>query len=768
MIQLKERKCWARLSSEVEDANMSESCVIIQMDGNLWGGPYLVRNDPNHCNNNGKHFKRFLEGHSQLMIGNNHEMCQGSLTRTRKTKNSFEKSILDFFIFCEKLRPYLVKMIVDEEKLYALSNYSKTKGRIDSDHNPLLVVFDIQFSTKKASRDEYFNFKNKECQEVFFGLTSNTEIFTECFDDEKNIKDQGKQWFKSLNNFFHKSFKKIRYNGKVKETEINKLLDLRRETLHKLKKCKENTKKELEEKLDELEDQISEEIAAENRTKVVDNFKELSNPDGLINTNGMWNIKRKMFPKNKESLPFAKQDFDGNLITSQSKLKTLYLETFVHRLRSRPIKQELMTLRIMKEELCEERLKLAKITKSTPWNSSDLKKVLKSLKKNKCKNPHGIINEIFRPGVIGQNLESSILTLVNKIKQEISIPEFMEVVNIVSIYKGRGEKSKLLNDRGIFIVNILRSILMKLVYQDEYSTVDDNMSDSQIGARKKKNIRNHIFVLNGIVNEALNTKGKAIDILIYDYRQCFDSLWLEECINDLFDAGIKNDKLALIYEANKVNKVAVKTPFGLTPRETVNKIVLQGEIFGPLQCSVQVDTLGKECLQENKFLYTYKEKVKVPALSMVDDLACVANTGLDSVELNSFINTKTNLKKIQFGANKCHQLHIGGKEHLVPNLFIDNWEVKKVSETKTGVQNLEDVNSGDIKIERVESDTYLGDIISIDGKNMKNVLARKAKGFGIVNQITTILSDICFGPYQIEVALILRNSLLLNLPLGAN
>ena len=358
-------------------------------------------------------------------------------------------------------------------------------------------------------------------------------------------------------------------------------------------------------------------------------------------------------------------------------------------------------------------------------------------------------------------MKISLLTLLNKVESEISIPEFMEWVNIVSIYKGKGEKSDLKNDRGIFTVNLLRTILMKLIYKDKYPVVDESMSDSQIGARKRKNIRNHIFVLNGIINEAIQTKGKAIDILIYDYRQCFDALWLDECINDLFDAGVKDDELALIYEANKVNKVAVKTPFGLTSRETVNKIVLQGEVFGPVQCSVTVDTFGKECLSENKLLYNYKD-VKVPALAMVDDLACVTNTGVDSVEMNAFINTKTNLKKLQFGSDKCHQLHIGNKEHLQPDLFIDNWEVTKICETKTGVSNLTDTNSGEIRVEVADKDTYLGDVITNDGKNTKNVLARKSKGMGVVDQISTILEEICFGPYQLEVALNLRNAMLLN------
>ena len=300
----------------------------------------------------------------------------------------------------------------------------------------------------------------------------------------------------------------------MKETETSKLLNLRRKTIQDLKKCNEDAKPELEAELENIENQINDIIAEENRSKVLENFKNLSSPDGLVNTNGMWSIKRKIFPKNKETLPFAKQNFDGKLITSQENLKTLYLETFIHRLRSRPIKNELIWLKEMKEELSAERIKLSKLSRTPPWSLGDLRKVLKSLKKNKSRDPHGLINELFQPGVIGEKLESSILTLLNRVKQEISFPDFMEFANIVAIYKGRGEKSSLLNDRGIFLVNIMSIILMKLVNKDKYAIVDENMSDSQIGARKKKNIRNHIFVLNGIFNEALNTKGKYFNILI--------------------------------------------------------------------------------------------------------------------------------------------------------------------------------------------------------------------------------------------------------------
>ena len=189
----------------------------------------------------------------------------------------------------------------------------------------------------------------------------------------------------------------------------------------------------------------------------------------------------------------------------------------------------------------------------------------------------------------------------------------MELANIISIYKGKGAKNDLQNDRGIFIINIVKSIMMKMIYNDEYGTIDLNMSDSNIGARKGKNIRHHIFVLNGIINEAIRNK-KSVDIQILDYRQCFDYMWMEECVNDMYDYGVRNPNLAMIYEANKVNNVAVMTPNGLTERTKIEKIVMQGEVFGPLECSITVDTIGKECQATNQYLYSYKG-VDVPPLS---------------------------------------------------------------------------------------------------------------------------------------------------------
>ena len=63
-----------------------------------------------------------------------------------------------------------------------------------------------------------------------------------------------------------------------------------------------------------------------------------------------------------------------------------------------------------------------------------------------------------------------------------------------------------------------------------------------------------------------------------------------------------------------------------------------------------------------------------------------------------------------------------------------------MDEVKTGVENLEDVLVGSHDLEKVDKEKYLGDIISVDGRNRKNTTSRKGKAVGIINQITSILN----------------------------
>ena len=119
----------------------------------------------------------------------------------------------------------------------------------------------------------------------------------------------------------------------------------------------------------------------------------------------------------------------------------------------------------------------------------------------------------------------------------------------------------------------------------------------------------------------------------------FDSIDLEQALSDLFDVGVDDDTLVLLHEANKEIQMAVKTPSGLTDRQTIRNCVLQGETWGSILASVQVDSIGKECLKEGHS-YLYKEILPVGFLGLVDDIIGVSQAGIEVHKMNAFINMK--------------------------------------------------------------------------------------------------------------------------------
>ena len=121
-----------------------------------------------------------------------------------------------------------------------------------------------------------------------------------------------------------------------------------------------------------------------------------------------------------------------------------------------------------------------------------------------------------------------------------------------------------------------------------------------MGARKGRNIRDHLFIIYGIINSVVKGNEPSIDIQIYDLVKAFDSLWLEDCLNDIFDTldnNLRDEKLKLLYDGSKKNLVAINTAVGLTDRVSIDRLVQQGSTWGPLLCSNTMDTLWKKVLK---------------------------------------------------------------------------------------------------------------------------------------------------------------------------
>ena len=169
--------------------------------------------------------------------------------------------------------------------------------------------------------------------------------------------------------------------------------------------------------------------------------------------------------------------------------------------------------------------------------------------------------------------------------------------------------------------------------------------------------------MNAVINSIKKGGEEPADFQVYDVEKCFDSLWLHEVINCLFEAGLSNDKLPLLFLENSTAKVAVKSAGGMSNRESIWKIIMLGSIWESISCVVLMDKLGQQVYDNPDLLFYYKGVVPTPPLQMVDDILGIQSCSQKSVKLNNAINTFIELEKLNLSDKKCHKVHIDRNEH---------------------------------------------------------------------------------------------------------
>ena len=95
-------------------------------------------------------------------------------------------------------------------------------------------------------------------------------------------------------------------------------------------------------------------------------------------------------------------------------------------------------------------------------------------------------------------------------------------------------------------------------------------------------------------------------------RKYFDSLWFHEGINDLWEVGIGNDKLAFLFKEYKSAYLAIKTANGTTKRINIYNKIMQGTVWAGLICTNTQDGLGKEVYANPALAYKFRREVEVP------------------------------------------------------------------------------------------------------------------------------------------------------------
>ena len=315
--------------------------------------------------------------------------------------------------------------------------------------------------------------------------------------------------------------------------------------------------------------------------------------------------------------------------------------------------------------------------------------------------------------------------MANTIKTSKNLPSDWSKIWIRTLKQKKGTFRKLDNYRGIFLVPILSIIFEKLLKKKISDTLQQNISKFQNGGMKGKGVVDNLFILRGVINRA-NYLGKNLWLTFYDMEKCFDSLWLEDCINSLWDLDAKDDILCLSHLMNIKATVTIKTPLGGTDPLFLSNCVKQGTVFGPVLNNCSLNKLSTDSIGYNF------GSVQIKSMEFVDDLADPNRDKQSALASNTVLQAIQHEKRLAFSAEKCELLKINSKDDTCLK-----------------------VNGKSMK--QVDVACYLGDHFNRQGNNSDLCEERVTKAKGTIIEICSLCKGIDMENKQIESMLLLCN-----------
>ena len=595
-----------------------------------------------------------------------------------------------------------------------------------SDHNSLTMSFEVSF---KVTRAELSRNEKKECGwkltqdglEVFAELSEHNEALAVVEDYE----DLQKEISNMMNSCFKKK-KKKKANRQIEEYRItDKKLKLILNQLLPLIKQGRTEKRVAKEYIQQLKELQKSNIQKAQVERINDTLKQLSKEGGDFSVDQFWKMRKSVNTRSEEKGSIISPD-GVELFTSEAIIEE-YRKEFQQRLSHRVIDPAFKEYEELSNKLLRLRLQMECIKRNEPdFAFEEVEKVFKSFKYGKSCGPDFQPPDILKKA--GRDLISAATRVFNNIKNTLKTPKEWVDMIIKTLFKNKGSRKRLKYHRGIFLTCVLSKALEKLLLLRTEQFTAENIDSLQCGSTKNKSPRDCIFIMNGVVDHALYL-NQSLFMTSYDYATCFDSLWLQDSLLSLWDTGIQNRALSLIYELNKSASIQVNTPFGFTQPFSAPMIVKQGTVFGSKLCCASTAEVVKEDVIGGASVGT----MSFVSSLYVDDCNRVNTDINDTINSHEKFINFSKKKRLPLQPPKCGVMVVNKKKHdSCPSLKIEEHTMAEIEET-----------------------TILGDIFNNKGNKNSLVEFRATKSKGVIVNMLATCSEVTFGIFYFIVMMLL-------------
>ena len=157
-----------------------------------------------------------------------------------------------------------------------------------------------------------------------------------------------------------------------------------------------------------------------------------------------------------------------------------------------------------------------------------------------------------------ENLITPLTDLLNGILNENeNIPESSKLADIISIYKGKGGKQDLNNQRGISLTSSILKCLERVIANRIENRIRENTTSLQGVGKKGEATEEYILMIKTIID--INKKNrKNTKMIITDVKKAFDQAWRKGVFKNLIERKIEGKLFNLMWELNNNLKARIK------------------------------------------------------------------------------------------------------------------------------------------------------------------------------------------------------------------
>ena len=672
-----------KLSEEVLELE-SEGEVMICMDANAKIG--LMGEE---MTRNGKLITGVFQ-ECEMVVINGTEKCQGTVTRQNRKRNS-EKSAIDLVVATYQASHWIRKMLIDE-----LGDY-RMRGINESDHNTILVEVELtkvkKHKPQKATRwnlgapnEKFALFRQKlekataEAQEIM----SNRE---------KTITDRYTAWEKLLYKTAISTIGKTTSKpGKTLKTSLT-MKNMREERRQlkkdfqneqcptlKIGKMKEYIKKQHE---------IKEHAIVEESQKVCERFQKMS----VNGSNGFWK-ERKLMKRDEGSSWLITKDKEGKRIYDPDQNKE-NIANYYEDLYSRKPQKDHPYHTVVKDTIRQ----LDHGTGTEVGEDDHMpteKEIQEAIERKKNgKATTDWNNEIIKRG--GREMAGFVYPVIKSFWMEEATPKQWSMGIITNVWKGKGDRESMTNQRGITVSSSISTIAEEIL--TDRIAKRTQFSQAQAGGRKGCSTTDHVFTLRNIIALAKKERRNII-VTFYDVVKAYDQADMDDMCHSMYKSGIKGKVWRLMKSINEGLRAKIKTKAGLT-REISR--VMGGKQGGKLMVTMfskTMDNMAEDMEADSRLGIKVGENT-ISAQLYMDDATTFAE-GYTQQECTLSAASEFAIKhKMAWGPAKCKTMEVGSHK-----------------------EKRSDWNLGDGSIEKCDSYKYLGERIHRSGRNNENLKER--------------------------------------------